>query len=51
MEAQRAIDALAVAQNRVDELLRAEEEHGRLEAVAAQVREGGPGGRNGEGGR
>jgi hypothetical protein len=39
MEAQRAIDALAVAQNRVDELLRAQEEHGRLEAMAAQVRE------------
>ena len=30
---------LAAAQKRVDELLRAEEEHGRLEAVAAQVRE------------
>ena len=39
MEAQKAIDAVAAAQKCVDEVLRAEEEHGRLEAMAAQVRE------------
>jgi hypothetical protein len=39
MEAQKAIDAVAAAQKCVDEVLRTEEEHGRLEAMAAQVRE------------